>query len=168
MKRFGVVAGLLTALFVCAVLLVVRQNTWRLRISSPGTDSVTVRVSGAVEQPGIYSLPAGSRVQQAIELAGGPRPDAQIDAVDSDSLLDDTQELFVPSSLSFDTLSRVNLNTASAQELETLPGIGPMLAQAIVSDREQQGVFSAPEDIMRVDGIGTGIYEKIKDQITVG
>lgn len=168
MKRFGVVAGLLTVLFVCAVMLVVWQDTWRLQFSSPRTDAVTVRVSGAVEQPGVYSLPAGSTVRQAIELAGGLRSDAQIDAVDSDSLLDDMQALFVPSSLSFDTLSRVNLNTASAQELETLPGIGPVLAQAIASDREQQGVFSTPEDIMRVDGIGKGIYEKIKDQITVG
>ena len=146
-------------------------------------DTVVVDVSGAVVNPCVVELPAGSRVQDAIEAAGGLTEDADISSLNRATVLTDGQKVHVPavgeeveeedtsSAASTDSSSTssalVNINTADADELDTLPGIGPVLAQAIIDDREANGSFTSIEDIMRVSGIGEAKYANIKDLICV-
>ena len=117
---------------------------------------VYVYVTGAVANPGVYSLDEGLRVCDAVEAAGGLTEDADASTVN----LGSADGAAVASSL-------VNINTADASALETLSGVGSATAQAIISDREQNGPFSTIEDLMRVDGIGEKKFAKLKDSICV-
>ena len=130
--------------------------------------------------PGVYELPAGARVYQAIESAGGTLDGAAPESLNLAQLAEDGQKVYVPSreeaaAVPGETASpsseqgagKVNLNTAGLEELMTLTGIGQTRAEAIITYREEEGGFRAPEDIMNVDGIKEGIYEKLKDEITV-
>jgi competence protein ComEA len=147
-------------------------------LPAPTPAPIRVHVSGAVRQPDVYELPAGCIVKDAVEAAGGPTDSADLDGVNLAVELRDQQQVYVPrqgevipmsSTLGGGTASGpVNINTATAAELETLPGIGPKTAETIVEYREANGPFKAIEDIMNVPGIGEGTFEKIKDGITVG
>jgi competence protein ComEA len=145
--------------------------------STPGP--IRVHVSGAVRQPDVYELPAGCIVKDAVEAAGGPTDSADLDGINLAVELRDQQQVYVPrqgevvpmapaSAGGGAASGPVNINTATAAELETLPGIGPKTAEAIVEYREANGPFETIEDIMDVPGIGEGTFEKIKDRITVG
>jgi competence protein ComEA len=138
-----------------------------------------VYVSGAVHQPDVYELSPGSIVKDAIAAAGGPIDSADLDSINLAVELRDQQQVHVPRQGEAvpmaPTLGNgeavggpVNINTAAAAELETLSGIGPKTADAIVEYREANGPFASIEDIMKVPGIGEGTFEKIKDEITVG
>ena len=147
--------------------------------------SIQVYVSGAVLLPGVYVLPWDSRLQHAIAAAGGTRADADLVRVNLAERVHDEQQVYVPyqgevatpllptSVPAANTVllalpgQKININTASAAELEILPGIGPALAQRIVEYRQTNGLFSKPEDIKQVKGIGDGIFAEIKDWITV-
>jgi competence protein ComEA len=144
---------------------------------------VRVHVSGAVRQPDVYELPAGSIVKHAIEAAGGPTDDAALDCINLAVELQDQQQVHVPrvgESNPPPPLSGgadaggtgagglVDINTATAAELEELPGVGPSTARKIVDYREANGPFAAIEDIMDVPTIGEAKFEGIKDLITVG
>jgi competence protein ComEA len=140
---------------------------------------IRVHVSGAVRQPDVYELPPGSIVKDAIEVAGGPASDADLDGVNLAVELRDQQQVYVPRqgevapmvpAVSGGEISAgsVNINTATAAELEALSGVGPKTAQTIVEYREANGPFKSIEDIMNVPGIGEGTFEKIRDEITVG
>lgn len=146
---------------------------------APTSAPIRVYVSGAVHQPDVYELPAGCIVKDAVEAAGGPTDSADLDGVNLAVELRDQQQVYVPrrgetvpmlpSSAGVGAVSGpVNINIAIAAELETLPGIGPKTADAIVEYREANGPFQTIEDIMDVPGIGEGTFEKIKDGITVG
>lgn len=159
--------------------------------SEEPADLVVVDVSGAVVTPSVVTLPAGSRVADALTAAGGPTADADLGAINRAAKLTDGQKIIVPKegeelpstgmtggtsgagtgstgSLATDTVSSpVNINTAGVDELDTLPGVGPSTAQAIVKDREEQGPFTSIEDIMRVSGIGEKKFENLKDLICV-
>lgn len=139
-------------------------------LPTPTPGLITVYVSGAVMMPGVYSLPEGSRVEDAITAAGGFAPGAEEASINLAELLVDGQQLDVPGILetSHIIILRININTASAAELNTLPSIGPTTAQAIVDYRLEHGEFATIQDIQRVPGIGPATYEKIKDYITVG
>jgi competence protein ComEA len=148
-----------------------------------------VYVTGAVLQPDVYSLPAGSIVRDLVLAAGDFTTTAAVDAVNLAQPLADGMHVHIPSqeeapgeppvisgplppanSLTGGTVlpgALVNINTASVPELETLPGIGPTLAQAIVDHRAQHGPFAAVEDILDVSGIGPTRFAQIKDRITV-
>lgn len=143
---------------------------------------LTVHVAGAVAAPGVYSVPEGSRVQDAVTAAGGFASDASSDAVNLARALVDGEQVFIPtaeqvqagvvaspasSGQSSEHASLVNINTADASALETLSGVGPATAAAIISDREENGPFASIEDIQRVSGIGEKKYEAIKDAICV-
>ncbi len=144
---------------------------------------IYVYVCGAVEQEGVYTLREDARVFEAVEAAGGFTEDAATDSINQARKLTDGEELYVPTReevLSGDAASteasasgkdskddKVNINTADAQELTTLTGIGETRAQAIILWREENGGFSSIEDLKNVDGIGDKSYEKIKDRITV-
>ena len=146
---------------------------------APTPAPIRVHVSGAVRQPDVYELPAGCIVKDAVEAAGGPTDDANLDGVNLAVELRDQQQVYVPRQGETVPMvpslegggavsGPVNINTATATELEMLPGIGPKTAEAIVEYREANGPFETIEDIMGVSGIGEGIFEKIKDGITVG
>ena len=145
-----------------------------------------VDVDGAVASPGVYRLKDGARVAQAIDAAGGLTPDADVTGLNRASKVADGQKIYVPkvgeqaavvgggadggavaSPGVGDATGLVNINTASASELQTLSGIGPSMAQSIIDERTQNGAFTSVDDLMRVSGIGEKKFAKIKDCICV-
>jgi competence protein ComEA len=151
------------------------------------SDTLWVHVAGAVSAPGLYELPAGARVGDALAAAGGPVPDGVVDAVNLARPLADGEQIFVPrageigvsdsaaaasgppgaGASSGSGGTAVDINRASASELEALPGVGPATAEKIVSDREANGPFSSPEDLMRVPGIGEKKFEAMREMVVV-
>lgn len=145
-----------------------------------------VDVDGAVASPGVYRLKNGARAAQAIDAAGGLTPDADVTGLNRASKVADGQKIYVPkvgeqmvaagdgadsgaaaSPGVSDATGLVNINTASASELQTLSGIGPSMAQSIIDERTQNGAFTSVDDLMRVSGIGEKKFAKIKDCICV-
>lgn len=145
-----------------------------------------VHICGAVENPGVYILDEDSRVYQAIEKAGGFREDADEDYLNQADVLKDGMKLYVPTKeevaqsgeagnwqninggTDLQTESTlVNINTAGEEILCTLPGVGSTKAKSIIAYRDKNGAFQKTEDIMKVEGIKDGLYQKIKDSITV-
>ncbi|MCX6028909.1 MAG: ComEA family DNA-binding protein [Chloroflexi bacterium] len=152
-----------------------------------------VDVAGAVRTPGVYTLPRGSLVADAITAAGGPAGDADLDRLNKAIALQDGMQIYVPhlaqpspvpvrptlptaaattaptrvtlgaTTGSTPTGKLVNLNTATPEELDTLPGIGPSTAQKIIEGRP----YGVVEDLMRVKGIGQATFDKLKDLVTV-
>ena len=142
------------------------------------TDTIFVYVCGAVCNPGVYELPAESRAYEAVTQAGGMQEEAAGTAVNLAEVLTDGQKLQIPfqgevsdiqvsDNGDVTTDSRVNINTASLEELMTLKGIGQTRAEQILEYREKHGSFASPEAIMNVDGIKQGTNDKIKDNIRV-
>ncbi|UNC93320.1 helix-hairpin-helix domain-containing protein [Candidatus Contubernalis alkaliaceticus] len=138
-------------------------------------EPVIIHVVGAVRNPGVYTLQEGDRVLEAVKKAGGFLEDAYGDAVNLAARVYDGQQIYIPregeeASLSVyqETQSqKININTASQVDLETLPGIGPAKAGAIVQDREKNGPFKSVEDLTRVTGIGEKTLEGMRDSITI-
>jgi len=160
-----------------------------LGVNVAAPDTIQVHVAGAVEMPGVYELPAGSRVNEAISLAG-LLPEANPNALNLAAVLRDEQRIVVPrqgeetepaGNVSGSLISgsgiaglytgqtgdKVNINTAALEELDKLPGIGPVLAQRILDYRRQKGPFRTIEDLQNVSGIGVKKFEEIKELITV-
>lgn len=149
--------------------------------ASPKEDAcLYVQVCGAVVSPGVYRLPEGSRIFEAIALAGGLREDAGDRSLNQAAILSDGQQIYVPTeeeealgllssdgTMTSDPSGKVNINTATEAELMTLSGIGAGKAKAIISYREEHGSFAEPSDLKKVSGIGDGTYEKIVDDISV-
>lgn len=135
--------------------------------------TITVHVSGAVQSPGVVRVPAGARVGEAIAAAGGALPDADLGRVNLAAPLADGQQLSVPrvsaggeaGAVAGD--GRVRLNVAGVEELETLPGVGPVLAERIVAYREEHGPFAVVEDLLDVPGIGEGKLAALRDAVLV-
>lgn len=146
-----------------------------------------VDVDGAVVRPGVYRLKDGARVSQAIDAAGGLTAEADVTGLNRASKVTDGQKIYVPTvgeqqtalaaggaeggaatvSGAGTSSGLVNINTASAAELQTLSGIGPSMAQSIIDERTQNGAFASVDDLMRVSGIGEKKLAKIKDCICV-
>ncbi len=135
----------------------------------PTEEPLYVYVTGAVPRPGVYALPRGSRVKDAIEAAGGFLAEADREQLNLAAPLADGEWIEVLTSEEAQSLGSllVNINEATAAELEELPGIGPTLAQKIVDYREEHGDFARVEEIMDVPGIGQATFERIRDLITV-
>jgi competence protein ComEA len=148
-------------------------------------DIIQVYVTGAVEKPGVYRLPAGARAYEAIEMAQS-LPTANLKNINLAQKIEDGQPIVVPeigeetqvnvvgNGLMMGTAAskpgstgKVNINSASVQELDGLPGIGPTLAQRITEYRNSHGSFARIEDLNEVSGIGDKKYADIKDLITV-
>ncbi len=134
---------------------------------------IIVHVAGAVNAPGVYRLPEGARVFEALEMAGGMLPGADQAAVNLAAPLYDGQKVTIfyageggPGERPAGD-GRVNINTASASELEKLPGIGPVKAAAIVDYRNKNGPFRRIEDLAGVPGIGPKTVEGLREQITL-
>lgn len=154
---------------------------------SSSAAEVYVDVDGAVVRPGVYRLKDGARVSQAIDAAGGLTAEADVTGLNRASKIIDGQKIYVPtvgeqqaaaavggaeSSAATtpgagSSSGLVNINTASAAELQTLSGIGPSMAQSIIDERTKNGAFASVDDLMRVSGIGEKKLAKIKDCICV-
>ena len=151
---------------------------------SPSPVPVVVHVAGWVRRPGVYQLEQGDRVIDAIGAAGGARRGAQLDALNLAALVTDAQQVLVPrktpapdgpvadpgaggGGASTAPSGLINVNTATAEELETLPGIGPVLAASIVDHREQNGPFTSVDQLLDVSGIGESRLADIRDLVTV-
>ena len=141
---------------------------------------IFVDIGGAVEKPGVYQVSNDTRLFEVIEMAGGLSEEADTDRVNRASFVEDGQKIIIPvkGNENSDVLisgntaytasddGLININTASADELRTLTGIGEVTAEKIIEYRSSK-TFKSKEDIMLVDGIGEKTYEKIKDRITV-
>ncbi|MBC7247844.1 MAG: helix-hairpin-helix domain-containing protein [Actinobacteria bacterium] len=137
---------------------------------------LTVHVAGAVARPGVVRLQEGARVLDAVEGAGGPLPEADLDALNLAQPVQDGQKISVPrkgenggstQGEGGKSSGKVNINTADADELEKLPGIGPTLAERIVSYRENNGGFRSVEDLKKVSGIGEKKFAELRDLVEI-
>lgn len=147
--------------------------------TAPGP--VVVYVAGAVVRPGVYPVDAGARVADAVGAAGGTTPDADLDPLNLATRLSDGDRVFVPrrgqvppavvgpapSGGGSTPSGPVNLNSATAEQLETLSGVGPATAQAIITWRQQHGRFRSVQDLLQVRGIGPAKLEALRAQVTV-
>lgn len=191
----GVMAGFVLAGVLIFVSRAPAGQPIALR-PAPTKAPIAVHVIGAVPRPGLYEFAEGARVQDAIDAAGGLLSSANGSAINLAALLTDGQQLNIPylegqapaeesaslelpgssgnnetptpeSFLSTDG-ELVNINTATLEELDSLPGIGPTIAQRIIDYRTENGPFSTIDEIMDVSGVGPATFDEIKDLITVG
>jgi competence protein ComEA len=177
-----------TGLFIGSRLIKPTPNPLPQIINDPsGTDiaptvpvSIKVYVTGAVLHSDVYTLPEGSIVRDALAAAGGTANDADLIAVNLAARLEDGEQVTVPvkspegastvvspTSPSSNVHARISINHGTLADLDTLPGIGPAKAQAILDYRAQHGLFKRLEDLQNVTGIGTKTYEDLKSLITL-
>lgn len=143
-------------------------------VSEPVQQEIMVHVAGAVKQPGVYRLQEGQRVEDAVQLAG-VTAEADLDALNRAARITDGQKIVVPSLQAADQTAaaqpmaddRVDLNQADLQQLMSLPGIGQVKAQAIITYRTEHNGFQTIEEIQQVNGIGSAIFSQIKNQIKI-
>lgn len=149
-----------------------------------------IHITGAVKNPGVYQLKSTDRVVDAVKIAGGATEEANLDAINLAALLKDGQKIIVPSKIynengeeinknidnnaeamysssSGSIYGKININTANASMLQSLPGIGPVLSERIIEYRNQNGFFGVIDDIKDVSGIAEKKFEGIKDLICV-
>jgi competence protein ComEA len=143
--------------------------------------TVTVHVAGAVRTPGVIALPTGARVIDAVEGAGGGLPDADLDHLNLAAKLVDGQRILVtkvgqaapvgmadPGGVAApDAGALVDLNNATSAQLETLPGIGPALAGAIIAERDRRGGYRSVNELREVRGIGEKRFAELRDRVVV-
>jgi competence protein ComEA len=144
--------------------------------NSQAEELLIVHVAGAVASPGVFELPKGSRVKDAIDAAGGAIDGADLDSINLAAPIADGEKIFVPKpgegvppdqGSTGATGGKVNLNSATQSQLEELPGVGPVLAQRMLEYRQKKGRFSSVRQLMEVEGIGDKKYDSLKDLVTV-
>lgn len=135
--------------------------------AAPPVTEVVVHVAGAVKKPGLIRLPSGSRVADAVEAAGGAAKPRDLDSVNLARILVDGEQILVGKARSESGSSGININSASAKELEDLPGVGPVLAQRIIDWRTANGPFTSVDDLNSVPGIGDSVLANITPLATV-
>ena len=143
--------------------------------SHTSAPEVFVHVAGAVVKPGLYRFPDGTRVADAVEAAGGPLPRANLDAINLAQVLTDGIRIEIPRKGSVATMvpstsaspGLVDLNSADQTALETIPGVGPVTAAAILQHRTEIGRFESVEQLLDVSGIGPATLEALRSYVTV-
>jgi competence protein ComEA len=157
----AIVSVILLVIIVTGVIIILNRlpRTTAIEISLPPENRTTARITinGAVNNPGIYDLKAGDTIDAILQAAGGTTASAATD----------TLTLYVPLNDKTGTAQKVDLNRAESWLLEALPGIGEVLADRIVAYRQENGPFRNTNELIMVQGITSGTYEKIKDLITV-
>ena len=137
---------------------------------NPERKKVFVYVCGEVQASGVYELEQDSRVFEAIAKAGGLTENAAAEAVNQARVVVDGEQIYVPS---LDEVTertddgKININTAEKEELMTLTGVGEAKAQSIIAYREEHGGFQSIEELMQIEGIKEGVFNKIKEDITI-
>lgn len=182
---FGIFLGLAAGAVVWLVSQPPRSSAIEL-LPAPTPGPILVQVDGAVSQPGVYELPLDSRVREAVQAAGGLRQDANPSAVNFAARVKDGEKLVIPYAGTSATpegthtgsekskpvtegtpAGPINLNSATLEELERLPGIGATRAQDIIQYREAHNGFQTIDEIQEVPGIGPATFERLKSYITV-
>ena len=183
---FGIAGGLLASGLILLASSPPRGEPIQLK-PPPTRAPLLIHVAGAVQHPGVYSLPLDSRVQDALNTAGGTLPEADLQAINLAAFVNDGDRIVIPTFRPTEPAAEgadipvttnpggqdslpggiVNINSASQEELESLPGIGPVTAQKIIAYRQTQGNFASIEDIQNVSGIGPVTFDGLKDLITV-
>lgn len=144
-------------------------------------ETILIHITGAVNNPGVLEMPAGSRLIDAVELAGGLKPEADTDSLNLAAVLEDEAKIVVyakaaqtgTENVGGEAVApppandKVNINTATVEELKRLSGIGDVIAQNIVDYRTEHGNFKSLEEIKKVNRIGDKLFESIKDNITL-
>jgi len=192
MKQWqGILLGLMFGLLVGGVIMLVispaRGEPVKLQ-PLPTNSPLKVYVTGSVANPGVYSLPPDTRVSDAIQAAGGLLPEADPNLLNLAAVISDGQRLWIPAKViataatgSQNTTSicvkmtplppsqehPLNINTATVDQLDMLPGIGAVKAAQIIAYRDQNGPFTSIDELQKVPGITASIYEKIKNLITI-
>ncbi len=174
-----IIVGVLLAVGV--LLLVTRPPRGEpvILLPAPTPAPITVFVSGSVRQAGLYALPYGSRVNDAIQSAGGFSDGADTGSINLAATLQDGEQVEVPARVptveggpianqNSSSSQLVDINAATLEELDTLPGIGPITAQKIIDYRVANGPFISTDGLLAVDGIGQATFDKIKGLISVG
>ncbi|WP_273938515.1 ComEA family DNA-binding protein [Kutzneria chonburiensis] len=135
----------------------------------PSPGPLVVSVVGKVARPGLVTVPDGSRVADALRAAGGSLPDADLSQLNLARKLSDGEQVAVgvpqPQAVPGQPPGKVNLNTATETELETLPGVGPSMAQRILQWRTKNGRFQSVDQLREVDGIGATRFDHLKDLV---
>jgi competence protein ComEA len=177
------ISGILFGLFIAAIVWVVARNPTGTAVTLrpvPTEKPIIIHITGAVPRPGVYALPKGARVQDGISAAGGFLAEAAKEGINLARELEDGEQLDIsyiegftpviatPVETFIPTTDLININTATVDELDELPGIGPTTAQKIVEYRDSRGPFLSIDDIVNVSGIGPTTYDRIKTLITVG
>lgn len=159
-----------------------RYLTGDILVAPATPQPVVAHVQGAVATPGVYSLPPRARLVDLVEAAGGLRPDANTGQLNLAASIGDGEVVAIPivqptanaATPSTDSLAPgssvepIDVNSASLPILETLPGIGPVLGQRIIDEREQRGPFTTVDDLVRVDGISDTMVESLRPLVTTG
>jgi competence protein ComEA len=182
----GFLGGLLIAGVILLFFLPQRGEPIRLITATPASSStpatIQVYVTGAVQNPGVYSLSEGARYQDAVTAAGGATAEADLELLNLSARLSDCQHVYIPiqgqpvptseisRSEQIDPVSTgmVNITTADATALMALPGIGEVKAGAIIAYRDMHGPFTSVEELLNVNGIGKATLENLRQHITLG
>ncbi|GAB4501276.1 MAG: helix-hairpin-helix domain-containing protein [Anaerolineales bacterium] len=185
---FGVLAGLMLGVIALTLFYITARQPQGEKIVLLPTASpqpMVIYITGAVVRPGVYALPPNSRMLDALNAAGGPTENADLSQINAAEMLEDGQQIEIPGSGEVATPvftiggnglvatatpvlgAPININTADAVLLDTLPGIGPSTAQKIVEYRTQNGPFVSVEDLLKIPGIGPSTLEEIRPLVIV-
>ncbi len=184
-RHRGYIVAFLAAIIVVggAILALRRPESPPLTIAEPtplpvSSTPATIRVyvTGAVQKPGVYSLHAGDRVEDAVNAAGGATAEADLTRTNLAARVNDGQQIYVvqkgetppplPATTGSSEPGKININTASLAELDTLPGIGQVTAQKIIDYRTKNGPFKSVQELKDQKIVTSSTYDKIKDLIT--
>ncbi|WP_020062225.1 helix-hairpin-helix domain-containing protein [Bacillus sp. 123MFChir2] len=150
-----------------------RKEKTKVTESKFSSKTIIVDTKGAVHREGVYELQNGARVKDAVEKAGGFLPEADVTKVNLAQLVQDQMMIYVPkkgeAAVNGPPVSegKIQINTATKDQIEKISGIGPRKAENIIKYREQHGPFQKVEDLLEIDGIGEKSLEKMKDEIIV-